>query len=257
MPLPNFSRKHTEEALFAPEEYAIRGGKQTELANNNPPDAVLVCYHDLLRERLKEKYDTRTIQLHRGEIVYFDDIDANVGLVGGFGVGAPATAIVVEELIAAGVRQFLAIGFAGCLQETVDSGAILVCDAAIRDEGVSHHYLPPERVVTPSEAIVATAENTLELIDVPFHTGTTWTLDAFYRETAAEVEAYAEDGVLSAEMEAAGIFAIAERRDVDAGAMFVPSDYLTPIGWQPERGATMKGLVNLAAVGRRVLQQSL
>jgi uridine phosphorylase len=64
-------------------------------------------------------------------------------VVGGFGIGAPAAATVLEELIALGVREFISIGTAGCLQPQRALGEAIVCTGAIRDEGVSHHRHGP------------------------------------------------------------------------------------------------------------------
>jgi uridine phosphorylase len=87
--------------------------------------------------------------------LWFADSGArNIALAGGFGIGAPAAATVLEELIALGAREFISIGEAGCLQPRCAFGEAVVCTGAIRDEGVSHHYAPAEKFRPgPSEGL--------------------------------------------------------------------------------------------------------
>ena len=51
--------------------------------------------------------------------VTLDATDGRVAVIGGFGIGAPIAAIVLEELLAVGVSRFLSIGTAGGLQPDV------------------------------------------------------------------------------------------------------------------------------------------
>ena len=56
--------------------------------------------------------------------------------------------------------------------------------------------------------------------------GTSWTTDAPYRETIKEIEHYKKEGVLTVDMEASAVFAVAQALNVDAGSIFTISDYL-------------------------------
>jgi hypothetical protein len=57
-------------------------------------------------------------------------------------IGAPAAAIAVEELAAWGVQAVVGVGFAGAIAADLAPGDVVVCAAALRDEGTSRHYLP-------------------------------------------------------------------------------------------------------------------
>lgn len=64
------------------------------------------------------------------------------------------------------------------------------------------------------------------------HEGPSWTTDAVYRETIAEARAYQAEGILTVEMEAAALFAVAQYRDVELASAFVISDHLLAAdGW--------------------------
>ena len=73
----------------------------------------------------------------------------------------------------------------------------------------------------------------LRWADRDYAAGATWTIDAIYRETREEVEQYRDDGVLTVDMEAAAVFAVAQHRGCEAAALFTVSDYLDPDGWDP------------------------
>src|SRR5439155_23496889 len=103
----------------------------------------------------------------------------------------------------------------------------------VRDEGVSHHYLSPTVEVAASTALAdAVADELLER-KATFHRGPTWTIDAPYRETVGEARHYRDAGVLTVEMEAAALFAVAAVREVQAAAVFVASDTLADLTWVP------------------------
>lgn len=158
---------------------------------------------------------------------------SDVAVVTGLGMGAPALAMKVEEMIALGVEKFVLLGTAGSLSATVGPGSILLIDRAIRDEGVSYHYLDPEEPARSCEVLAKELSRGLDSAGVPYLRGTTWTTDAIYRETHEECDHYASEGVLSVEMEAAALFAVARYRGKSASALVVVSDIVSSSGWQP------------------------
>jgi uridine phosphorylase len=61
--------------------------------------------------------------------------------------------------------------------------------------------------------------------------GTTWTTDAPYRETVEEITEFRGRGVLTVEMEAAALFAVAQTRGLHmASAVVVDAVFGEPIG---------------------------
>ena len=66
--------------------------------------------------------------------------------------------------------------------------------------------------------------------------GTTWTTDAGYRETFAEVSQYRSEGVKTVEMECAALFAIGQARGVQTAAVIVVMDSLAGERWQIPQG---------------------
>ena len=256
MPFPNFAGKHREDAFFNPEEYVAYLRREGLLPEVTLPSGVILCYRRGLLRRIGELEPIERVRGLPAEFYLLGETGGAVGLCGGFGIGAPAVTAVVEELIALGVRRFVSIGTAGALQPESAVGEIIVCDRAIRDEGVSHHYLPPEQYAHASPALSARLHAELARAGGPLSTGPAWTIDAPYRETTAEARHYQSEGVRAIDMEAAALFAVAAYRGVEVAAAFVVSDSLADLVWQPSlRGPEVQlGLDRLYHAARDALR---
>jgi uridine phosphorylase len=184
--------------------------------------------------------------------------DTQVGVVEGFGFGAPGAAIVIEELATLGVRRFINLGLAGALPNELDFGDVVLCTSAIRDEGVSHHYVPTTRYAYPSAGLTDELRQALLAKGDPFTEGMTWTIDTVYRETVEEAIAYREEGVVTVEMEAAALFTIAEVRGVEIASLFTVSDHLLAGSeWQdaPNKQMLTDGLARILDASLGVLSR--
>ena len=246
MPFPNFVGKHAHDAFFTPQE-SIALRQQKVPRDFTPPTGVVVCYQSSLLQHILAVEAVERVDIGLGEAYLLPRTGSQVAVIGGFGIGAPAAAIVVEHLIAFGVREVVNIGTAGALQRALRIGDIVVCTSAIRDEGLSHHYLPSAPYAHPSAALTTRLQDALTAAGRSWTAGPSWTIDAAYRETVAEARHYQREGVLTVEMEAAAIFAVAEYRQVAAAAAFVISDSLADQVWDPKFSApsVQHGLVHL------------
>ena len=146
--------------------------------------------------------------------------------------GAAYAAIKFEEMISLGAKEFVSIGTAGTIQEHISIGDVIFAESALRDEGVSNHYLPQSDFITANDSF---NKNYLEFLQRHYKTqvGPTWTTQAIYRETEAEVSCYQKQGVLCVEMEAATLMSIAKFRKVSFAPVFVVSDSLAKKDWEP------------------------
>jgi uridine phosphorylase len=134
------------------------------------------------------------------------------------GIGAPSTAVAVEELAAVGVETFIRVGTTGALQRGIEIGDMIVATGAAKDEGTTKRY---ESATIPA---VADYEVLAALVDAAkennaVHTGPIATDDAFYAETDEYIAAWEDAGLLSVEMEAAALFTLARRKGRRAGAI--------------------------------------
>jgi uridine phosphorylase len=130
-----------------------------------------------------------------------------------------------------GCSKFVACWGCGVLDSAIAMGHVLVPHSAVRDEGMSYHYLPPSREVEASGRAVSAIEATLKANGVDYLPVKTWTTDALYRETPARVKRRREEGCLCVEMEAAAFFAVAQFRGVEFGQLLYGGDDLGGDAW--------------------------
>lgn len=147
------------------------------------------------------------------------------------GVGAPLAAGFLEEAISLGGSAFIACGACGVLDDEIAAGHPVVLTSAVRDEGVSYHYLPPGREVAASPQAVSALDMTLRRSGLEYRLGKTWTTDGLYRETASRRSRRMEEGCIVVEMEAAAFFAVAQFRGVRMGQVVYGGDLVVPGGW--------------------------
>jgi uridine phosphorylase len=233
---PNFVGKHGEDAFFNPDDFVAYLRRNGRLEGYVPPRSIILCYQRSLFEYILAVEEVERPDLastYRG-LVTLPSTQGRVAVLGDFGVGAPVAAAVLEDFIALGTRRFFSIGTAGSLQRDLPIGATVLCDRAIRDEGVSHHYIPSATYAAAQPGITAAFEAELRAKRIDYRRGSSWTIDTPYRETVAEARHYQQQGVLCVEMEAAALFAVAEYRHVAVGAAFVMSDSLADLVWDPQ-----------------------
>jgi uridine phosphorylase len=156
------------------------------------------------------------------------------------GIGASLAAGLLEEAIARGCKKFIVCGGCGVLEKDIAVGHLIVVSSAVREEGVSYHYLSPSREVQANPAGVNALVVTLEKRGLPYRVGKTWTIDAPYRETVRKVAARRQEGCMTVEMEAAALMAVAEYRRVLLGQVLYGGDDLSGSewdnrGWQDRR----------------------
>ena len=97
-------------------------------------------------------------------------------------VGAAGSAAFLEELIAYGLNKFIICGGAGVLREDIAVGHLVIPVSAVRDEGVSYHYLAPTREIVCNPDVVEKIEEGLNKFGIDYLKAKTWTTDSFYRE---------------------------------------------------------------------------
>lgn len=102
---------------------------------------------------------------------------------------------------------------------------MFLCTKALRDEGTSYHYISHGKYSYPDKKLTEQFSKFLKKKDLNFSEGVTWTIDAPYRETKAEIKKYAKF-VSTVEMEASALFAVATVRKVRIAAAFFTSDIL-------------------------------
>lgn len=209
---------------------------ELRLQNQKLPPApawLIFCPQASLLKHAAKRWRGKLVKGFFGETYLLAKSKNRVAVAGKFGVGAPAVAVLAEEFAFWGVSKLILMGVAGGLQPNLQSGDLVLANTAVRDEGSSYHYLPPAKTVVASEKLTNWVETAVQNTSLTCQTGTTWTTDAPYRETAVAVQHYQNLGVQTVEMEAAALFAVAQYRQVQATALLGVSDSLAAGTWQP------------------------
>lgn len=151
-------------------------------------------------------------------------------------IGGPYAVLVAEQLHAAGARVIVGLTSAGRIAPALPLPSIVIAETAVRDEGTSLHYLPArEDVVTPTPRLNVHLEGALAAL-APVRRGRVWTTDAPYRETATQIAAWANAGVLAVEMQAASLFAFAQARGAHVAVVALVSNSTDNAGDQFDTG---------------------
>jgi uridine phosphorylase len=233
MSFPHYPEKWRFPGWVNPEKMIEYMKKQGKL-DYNPPDAVIFIYSPGFEKKIDSKHDILVRAFLGGKLGFFKASGLRIAYLSGFGIGAAAVAAKVEELTAFGVRQFVSLGMAGGISPKLELGELVICEESIRDEGSSHHYLEPSDRAKADPVLINQLEESCRRLGVVFVKGSSWTIDTPYRETQEELRYYRENGILTVEMEASALFAVAKYREVPAAAIFAVSDLLQDEReWEP------------------------
>ncbi|MFS0856741.1 nucleoside phosphorylase [Paenibacillus taichungensis] len=146
-------------------------------------------------------------------------------------LGAAGSAGFLEELIAYGFQKFIVCGGAGVLQKDIAIGHVIVPVSAVRDEGVSYHYIKPSREIECNLEVLKFIEDDFNINNKRYIKAKTWTTDSFYRETKEKVELRKAEGCVTVEMEAAAFMAVSQFRNVKLGVILYGGDDLSGVEW--------------------------
>ena len=153
-----------------------------------------------------------------------------------FGMGSPTAATVMDLLHAISPKAVLFLGKCGGLKKRNKIGDLILPIAAIRGEGTSGDYFPPEVPALPAFALQKAISTTIRDHGVDYWTGTVyttnrrvWEHDEAFKTYLQEIRAYAID------METATIFTVGFFNKIPTGALLLVSDQpMVPEGVKTE-----------------------
>lgn len=229
MSFPNFPDKYHGSPVMRPEDTIAMRRRFGKFPKVDAPQGLILCLKNDLTTQLRWKTPIQKIGKVMGDFYLVKSTRGRVGVLSNFGIGAPVVASLTEEMIAWGVKRFVILSWGGAIQPSLNTADIVLADKALRDEGVSQHYLPTEKFAYASETLT---EKVKKNLPNGASTGATWTTDAPYRETREEIIRYQAEGTQVVEMEIASLFAVAQVRGVDAAAIVVVADKLANLKWE-------------------------
>ena len=148
-------------------------------------------------------------------------------------LGAPACVGCFEDIIPMGAKRIILLGNCGVLDRHIEDCGIIIPTRAIRDEGTSYHYAPASNFIDVNRKYVDTFRSILETHGYPYVMGTTWTTDAFYRETRNKITRRKRMGAICVEMECAAMQAMCNFRGIEFFQFLYAGDNLDHSQWDP------------------------
>ncbi len=168
----------------------------------------------------------------------------------GTGMGVPSISIYAHELINAyGVKNLIRVGSAGSYQNDIKIRDVVLAMAASSNSGVNElrfggaDYAPTANFGLFMKAVEAAKKKNIEV-----KAGNVFTSDEFYADDFESYKKWSKFGVLCVEMEAAGLYTVAAKHNVNALAILTISDSLVTgeRTTTKERETTFKGMVEIA-----------
>ena len=177
-----------------------------------------------------------------------------------FGMGSPTAATIMDLLTAVSPEAVLFLGKCGGLKKRNKVGDLILPIAAIRGEGTSGDYFPPEVPALPAFALQKAVSTSIREAKTDYWTGTVyttnrrvWEHDEPFKEYLKKIRAYAID------METATIFTVGFFNKIPTGALLLVSDQpMIPEGVKTEESdkkGTADYVENHLQIGIQSLRQ--
>jgi uridine phosphorylase len=212
---PLFQNKHfARPAVFQPQNLLRETRRQKSLPNGSvptvcvlDPDGDIVAH--LLRSNQAERdpvwacYHTSLYRFGRGGMAF--------GIIGS-AVGGPFAVLLAEQLFVSRCELLISITSARQIVPVRTPPYFVLIEKAFRDEGASHHYLPPAKYVSLVPEVAAPLIAALGQFTPAVERGAAWITDAPSRETAEAIKFTRAEGVLAVKMEAASLYAFAQAK---------------------------------------------
>jgi AMP nucleosidase, putative len=142
-----------------------------------------------------------------------------------FGMGSPMAATVMDLLSAIAPKAVLFLGKAGGLKKKNKIGDLVLPIAAIRGEGTSNDYFPPEVPALPAFALQKAISTTIRDYSLDYWTGTVYTTNRRVWEHDREFKKYLKSiRAMLVDMETATIFSVGFANKIPTGALLLVSD---------------------------------
>jgi len=191
----------------------------------DPPTAALLCGDPQRAARIAKQTDgvrcLTTLSENRGLHSYLCQTKEGRRFIAATsGMGAPSLSIVVNELVAVGVRSIIRVGTSGGIAAQVKVGELVISSAALCRQGAALDIAPVEYPAAADPHLCVALAEAAQRLGVRAHLGVTASVDSFYegqersdsanpfllRSLRGVTEEYRQLGILNYEMEAGTLF---------------------------------------------------
>ena len=153
-----------------------------------------------------------------------------------FGMGTANAATIMDLLVAREPKGVLFLGKCGGLKRSTEIGYFILPVAAIRGEGTSNEYFPPEVPALPSFKVHKFVSDKILDRHLDYRTGVVYTTNRrVWEHDDAFLARLKSMSVIAIDMETATIFMVGHYNQISRGALLLVSDVpLTPEGVKTE-----------------------
>jgi AMP nucleosidase len=157
-----------------------------------------------------------------------------------FSIGSPTAALIIELLATVDPKAVLLLGMCGGLHRSLKVGDFILPTAAIRDEGASKHFMPPQVPALPTFKVQKFVSQILVENGYDYRTGVVHTTDyRFWEFDERFKNQIYEERALAIEMETATLFITGFVSKVPIGALLLVSDLpLKPDGIKTKKSSS-------------------
>lgn len=147
--------------------------------------------------------------------------------------GSPYAAAIIETLADSGVKNLIAVGWCGGIDENLEPGDIIIPDSFISEDSTFKSYSNENKEISFDSDFSKEIKEELRSEKIDFKAGKIWTTDSIYRETIEKIEYFIEEKALAVEMENSAILACADFLEINAVCINIVSDLLRDNKWKP------------------------
>ena len=208
------NKKYKEASVFTPENLLREARRQKNIKHCHVPKVcVLDPDGDILRYLKKNKQASlnKCWACYHTELYSFTFNKMEFGIIA-CAVGGSFAVLLAEQLFVSGCSLLISVTSAGLILPPPKNVRYILIKEALRDEGTSYHYLPPESKAEINPKILKKLFPSLNEIFTQIEIGNSWTTDAPYRETPTAIKFAKIKNVNAVEMEAASLYAFAKSK---------------------------------------------
>ncbi len=142
-----------------------------------------------------------------------------------FGMGSPNAATIMDLLSAVKPEAVLFLGKCGGIKSKNQLGDFLLPIAAIRGDGTSNDYMPPEVPALPAFSLQRAISSAIKKVGRDYWTGTVYTTNRRVWEYDEQFKAYlSRTRAMAVDMETSTIFTVGFANSIPSGALLLVSD---------------------------------
>lgn len=194
--------------------------RYTGMALEDFTDYILLTNFNHYLELFSEMYN---VPINTGHPMH--SVSANGITLINFGIGSPNAALIMDLLSAVQPKAVLFLGKCGGLKKKNELGDLILPIAAIRSEGTSNDYLPPEIPALPAFNLQRAVSSAIRDYGRDYWTGTVFTTNKRVWEYDERFKRYLEKTrAMAIDMETATIFIVGFYNAIPCGALLLVSD---------------------------------